>query len=573
MAKRKTDDENKQNTTTQETNSSAPTQESASGGGSTNDGGSTTSSPNSFGRPGSELAPSTVYTQLAGRVSSAKISGAPINDYITGSQAEQQVAYSAPGIMVFDYMSTLGYAKLATDPVNKSAMMQFNYIRSQISGSRPYQSADLQIYNMANADLRALWDTLVRMYGLFKLFNGLNNYVPRRIFSALHWSWDDFVEHSAEIYFWLQANAGSLSFWPIADIGTIYNDHAMLNSMIYADGDISRSQLYAFHQETYWSYEKVDTVKGLTPVALAASSSGTILWSDFKNVWNTLYTAFATSDDATIIAADIRRAYPDHLITDMFMPPVDYRTPIGKSDAVLDIIMNMQIHSEINVYDSDILQQFRIADSSDGLLVCTPSLVLSTASATFSSKSVGETIGHINTVYDEPDAACIARCMRLKPYVEVDVTNAQVTYTYRYFGTEIVTRATIHNLMSTSIPLTQRDPKSLPAYQRNANGITFGTVNSLGQPTGTGAGTLNFTDVMPTLDFLQQRSAFDWAPPVYMRPVTRILGTSSPGEYFMWPATGLPVYEDVQNVVPMSRTNFEQSFEAHLLSVLEIPSA
>lgn len=289
-----------------------------------------------------------------------------------------QVRYVVPGIAVYNWYPTAGVATRATDPVNMAIKSIYAFVRSANSGARNYQPSDLFIYTTALDSIYSLYYQIIRVMGLLNTFTEHNVYYPRAIVRALGFDYDDFVEHQPAILFQLANWAAKLKQFSLPSSMRVYQDHRDMNTTVYTDGDTDRSQMYAFAQDGFWTYEVVDEVKGLTLRKLADFETSDIVlqsenqhyvatWYATKGLFNAMLEAFLNSDDVALISGDITKAYQVAGFVELPIIDSTYITPIGKSDLMLNSIMN----ADVIAVDP---ATCRVQDSPDalGYVVCQP---------------------------------------------------------------------------------------------------------------------------------------------------------------------------------------------------------
>jgi hypothetical protein len=432
--------------------------------------------------------------------------------------------------MVLEYVPTLGVSKDANSALNRASLHDFNIIRSQISGTRPYQASDLMIYRVAVDSLRDLYEYAVRIYKIMSRWGATNFYQPTHYLQAMHLDAADWRAHASDLYQWLKNNATALLHYPTVPMGSIPARRKLLNSSFFTDGDIEKCQTYIINQTWFWSYEKVDTVKGLTLREFPSK------YNDFITMWNEMYNALRLSDDVAIITSDIRRAFGENVITALEPPAELDEVPIVKNDDMLVLIMNASISSLpffTGTYATNYATSFRVYDESS-LLMCKPGvnwkdLDLSTAAI----QTYAGYLSHINMLRADPSPEEVLAATRFKSNVTVGKTGVnKYSITFNSIGTETIIRAYVYTI----------DEKD--AYEAIAMGTTMLSLSTA-------------TDHAQFVRFCSYISQFDWHPPIYMSEV-------SDKGLFMSNAHG--IVEDVQNYVPLNRDQLKMIHEATLLS-------
>lgn len=260
------------------------------------------------------------------------------------------------GIMVFEWVPTVGVnsdSNKATTPLNMAVKALYSEIRHANSGARNYEASDLGIYLMAADSLYNVYYDMLRVYGALRTFTPNNRYYPRSLVTALGYDFDDLTRNQANFLFYMQNFAAKLKEFAIPSVMRLFTRHMRYNSVIYTDGDTDKSQLYLFRQKVFFSYEKVDQVKGLTPLTVPATGgdvSATTFhdgkqttFADISGFADRLLNAFMNSDDVALISGDIIKAFGDASVNTLPLADLNYTTPIVKDDGMLTTINNLTI--------------------------------------------------------------------------------------------------------------------------------------------------------------------------------------------------------------------------------------
>lgn len=365
-------------------------------------------------------------------------SAAQVVPAVNNGKATHSVKSSVAGICVIDYVPVLGYSKTATSALNRAVFSQFNEIRKQISGNRPYEPADHMIYRLCVDSLRELFYYGCRAYMVVAKYSAQNLYRPRAIMTAMGLDFDDWSTNAADFYQWLKQQSTALEPFPTVPLGDLTAKRLDYNTMFYTDGEGASAQTYIINQRAFYSYEVVDQVKGLTLRTLGRTVA------EFIELFNTLYSALQSSSDCYIIAADIRRAFGDAVITNLQVPEAGSEVAYAKMDAALLSIMNADIWpiAAARGVTSDILKPFRVVDNG-GLLTCAPTLsrVVGPGYAV-SAFQIGARHYHLNMVADNPTTDDIVAGMRWKSNSVsrflMDASDVLVNTEFSAFGTEIL---------------------------------------------------------------------------------------------------------------------------------------
>ena len=301
--------------------------------------------------------------EQAAKLQTAYRTGAPVNLpvlRITGNDGNEpnaprtivERAWVSPGLLVYKWYPTLGVASTLTDPVNMAATKVYSYVRSKNSGAKNYEPVDLQLYMLSLDSVFSLYYQIARVIGLTNTFSFYNTYYPERIVRALGFDYDSFVRNRPSILATMANWAGKLTQYVMPTQMRLFADHRVMSSVIYRDGDIVQSQMYAFVQDGFWSYEQVDTVKGLKMITTAdiAIDDGLIdaghvqlTWEQTERLFNRLIESFLASSDIATMAGDVLNAYGASSVVTLPIITGDEVTLFVKDDLMLTSIMNADV--------------------------------------------------------------------------------------------------------------------------------------------------------------------------------------------------------------------------------------
>lgn len=476
--------------------------------------------------------------------------------------------FPVAGVCVLDYVPTLGYSKDATSAVNRASFDNFNILRAQISGNRPYEPADHMIYRAGVDSMRDLYMYVARIYKIINTYSASSLYKPRAILAAMGLDPSSWINNASALYQWLLSHAGSLLPFPTVDIGNITERHHIYNSYLFSDGEAASSQTYIMNQKAFWSYEVVDEVRGLTLRQMPAS------FESFIDMWDEMYVALQGSSDVYIIAADIRRAFGDAVITNLVAPSAGDQAEYIKLDPMLCSIMNAAVVGT-DFYAGQMslvkrMEAFRIYDEA-GIIKCDPEWSGPVNSFDLNNNVPFTRIpvftNHVNLVNDQPTEEDLLNAVRLKPAFHTYITNstdndATLHVEFESFGTEVVVDARVCTLPS-AIDASNYD--IVANYPFSSGMVSLSYSGSQSEPASVVA-------MMRTLGGL---SVCDWAPPVTMLRMSwddaeghvRLSANTSWNGVSDRDATKITeTIEDVQNYVPITIENIKQIHDNNLLA-------
>lgn len=369
----------------------------------------------------------------------------------------------APGIMVYDWVPTIGVSKDNTSPANLAMAEIASFIKSQVNRRPSWETPDLAITMLAIDSIYSLHFNLMRVYGLLNRYTATNKYWPRAIVEALGYDFDDFVDNQVNLLFMLQQRAAELRRFALPATFRLFERHLRYNTLVYADGETDKAQLYAMNQCCYWSYEVVDQVKGLTPIRTFSPQGHDVdpsvqdpeweklKFADVKKIYNRMLTALRNSADVDDIVGDIISAYGDAAISLVPDITADYVTPIVYDSELLCSINNAC------VFNAD-TASLRVEDRGGNFLYCAPRCHISSTDGAWVSSVVGN-IPYLNFKEDVPSAVDVVNAMMFHSWIEnVDLLKTTAgakpgmvygtKYDFAACGTELLTDARMYILPS-----------------------------------------------------------------------------------------------------------------------------
>lgn len=222
--------------------------------------------------------------------------------------------FTAPGIMVLDYVPTLGTVRGATHPVNVAARLLYDKVNSKNSRTPSYDPSDLEVYIIALANAWSLHSWTRRVVGTYNTFDPENRYWPKAIRAAMGCAPD---QSDQLIVAWRQvANwmATRLNIFNVpADI-PYFQRAIFMNNAVYSDMPSSKASYFMFNPRALLRLVDKDAtdptrVGGLVYEEFPSNTPGGItpdvLWNYFEKLTAPLF------NDSIIptMSSDIEKAF------------------------------------------------------------------------------------------------------------------------------------------------------------------------------------------------------------------------------------------------------------------------
>lgn len=248
----------------------------------------------------------------------------------TGSRIplEDDTLWGVPGVMSISWLPTIG--GVDDDAVNASKESLYSYVVHANSRNTSYTSSDLMIVVLAGASLFGAISSAIRAYGIMKLFDQRNKYLPKALVNAMGFNYEDLQSNLSNMWFDInEMIARSTQIW-IPNTLPIVERWVWLNSNVYQDSASVKGQYYVFAQDCFWIYDALGSSTGgslqwvsTNGVPLPSTSTTNDAyhnsgkqntWAQFKTAVNGMFNALLDSEDRGIIMGDILKAFgPDKI--------------------------------------------------------------------------------------------------------------------------------------------------------------------------------------------------------------------------------------------------------------------
>lgn len=280
-------------------------------------------------------------------------------DYMDfGVTNASQATGAIPGIMALEWVPSVGTITNTdgsgtpildnTDAINCAAKNIYSFVRHANSGASNYDAPDLAMAIVAADSVFSMIAHAIRAYGLMRVWDQKNRYVPKAMLSAVGISGlgDDYslADFRYDINYCI---AKSSVIWVPSNL-TFITRHFWMNSNVYKDGDNPKSQLYVYRQVGWWKFSGTFFAEGSGCMAqgyVSSSTGGSINPMTAKEliaVINDLLDPIIEDEDLGIMFGDILKAYGKENIYSINEIAEDYTVLPVFSKEVL-----MQIHNSL----------------------------------------------------------------------------------------------------------------------------------------------------------------------------------------------------------------------------------
>lgn len=456
----------------------------------------------------------------------------------------QWLQQTIPGICVLSYLPTIGYADSADAPINVISKALYAYIRSNISGSRPYDPTDVMIYIVAMDTAFYWWTHLCRAYGTVTEISAFNRYKSQTLIEAMGFDFEDLLYNLSDFRAQINYYAKQLGAMCVPSEMTFTSRHLWMNANILQDSASAKAQLFLFKPSGYYVFNEATLHGGeLTYYPLPANN---LKVRDVISICNQIIQPLLGSSSQGTISGDILRAFGEDKVMKMSQITEDF-------------------HVE-PAYVPEVLMQFENASIVPG---CVPSKIIQhnginegyltqSITAPIQSAIVGPTeLGGLSDIrYTKADQIINSHTMEMTPGLNYVATRLMVSstaavtqqmhatdqYVLDGVGSEIIQGAAIYYMpVQGTTVFSEHFATTMVVPEMNAQALQI---------------------------FLSRWTAFDWAPRVYPTP------TGQADE-----STGLldkidldAPYCDYDNYTTITPDELKRIHDVALLNLFFIPS-
>lgn len=298
---------------------------------------------------------------------------------------------AVPGICVVDYNIVPGRSIDGTSGLNIAAKKLYTFVRHANSGSRNYDSPDLMNFAFSGVSLFTFIVECQRVYGVIQRYSCKNRYLAKSLVQALGFDYEDLSSKLADFRAMLNVAINKLNAIKIPAAWPLWNKNYSLNAIVLKDGEIDRSQLYAYRSTVIWKYNETGPFVGsLTPEFIFGMSEDYKLTvADVKDVIDNIVNAFVASEDINIMSGDIVKAYGEEKCMELGLIAEEYMIDPIYNREMLDVLHNTTVYEVAKGYTANggmIIKQ----DTVNNNLLFDPFIIRYSVADTFSDNKGAE---------------------------------------------------------------------------------------------------------------------------------------------------------------------------------------
>lgn len=233
--------------------------------------------------------------------------GRPLNLNNGGTEFDD---INVPGILALRYVCGPGKAVSPSDGVNIAATALFQDTRSKLATVADYHAADQMMAVLAVDSIITMYNHMMRLFGVSKLFSSLNYNYSDALLRALGMSEASITDFRGNMGNYI-AKFNQLAYkasqlrMPVTY--AITDRHAWLFSNIFTDGVSPKSQIYVHVPAGFYFLDETVSEEGTALVYAPVSEDMT--FGDYLESFNTMLERIRNSDSMNKIFSDMRRAF------------------------------------------------------------------------------------------------------------------------------------------------------------------------------------------------------------------------------------------------------------------------
>lgn len=303
-------------------------------------------------------------------------SASSLNFYnVTGQPLPFLGQGAVPGLSTIYWTPTLGGANIFA--VNQAKESMYSFVVHANSRNKSYDANDLMLVTLAGAQCFEFMAWIFRLYGIMKLYDQRNAYLPASLVYAQGVDFEDLLTNLSNMWFDInELVARSSQIWVPNNIPLIAR-WFWLSTNIYMDAESVKSQYYMFVPKTFLAYNETLSDQGgcLLPITIPIKNTDTgkiyqmgvdlanpkrvfgqgttanplgttpylYKWSDILAMANAIFEPLIKSQDRGMIFGDILKAYGRESIYAVSEIPADYRVEPVYNKEVLTQIENLSV--------------------------------------------------------------------------------------------------------------------------------------------------------------------------------------------------------------------------------------
>lgn len=331
--------------------------------------------------------------------------------------------FNIPGVMQLGWLPFVGYAELATDPINIAAKEVYAKVRGAFSGSLEADPPDFMVYFMALDSIFSYIGHLKRVFRILNTYTPMNYMIPDVLLQALgcgNSTINNLKNDRMKFFQVINELVGMTHKFTCPAVFDIFNRHYWMSDNVYADAESANSQLYVFNATGFYQFTLVNTPDGVPAGGLTmkfsplgrANDQTAVTVAQLYAFGKELIDALAQSEDAYTISGYLTRAYDGSV--PFRVDEITLNEPFNPV-YVPEVLAQIENAWALNAYDVEIaLDKFTVSQNpKSNVVISTPK---------FDSAPVGSSLRPFLSIRsDAPSVSDVIECTRLKTMVTDDL--------------------------------------------------------------------------------------------------------------------------------------------------------
>lgn len=217
---------------------------------------------------------------------------------------------SVPGICTIAVMPTPGLNEHPGSALNVASYQQYGFLRSQISGSRPYSRHDMVMEWLAVDSCYMLSMACDRAIAAVNTLDQQNKYLAKDLVEAMGYDYDDLVANLANYISNFNVLKARLNRLTIPAVFPIVKRHSYMMSNVYLDTENPKSQMYVFRLAAIYQYDPArNRLKLVSLVPSTTNLSATQTMGAYLSRLRQMLDGIFADSKYAQISGDIEKAY------------------------------------------------------------------------------------------------------------------------------------------------------------------------------------------------------------------------------------------------------------------------
>jgi len=227
-----------------------------------------------------------------------------------------------PGLMVSWIVPLLGNAHDPSDATNVAANAVYQFVRSRISGSRPYDAVDMMMYLGAMDSIFCFVTWITRLYGTIFTYHQSNRYLSRYLVEAQNVDYDDLVANLSAFRAQVNIEIAKIRALYLPAILPIFKRHSWLFSHYYIEGESEKDQIYFHTPAGIHHFKFDDDGAGMLECYNLMDTDNPFTAQGIINTLRSLINPVFQDEDFNRISGDFLKAYEGNVFTISEIPDI-----------------------------------------------------------------------------------------------------------------------------------------------------------------------------------------------------------------------------------------------------------